>query len=689
MFLAVALSMNILMPGYSQEMTSEEESSTTAHTDLVPEDYFNLSLDELLNIKVTTASKLPEPISRSTSNIVIITEADLRKMGARTYQDALALIPGFVVGMKNLGEKTISLRGIYVSDSPGTLILLNGHVLNGARTGGASNQYLDELPVENIRQIEIIRGPGSALYGANAFLGLINIITKDADDIDGISLTVGSELESGSSVGQHYNLLYGNRFKNGIGLSLNMNWLDESGHDLEVNKDSFGHSGHAFSARERVDIQSMLEIGELRLRTRYFHRQADGFFGINHVLANGNNLSTYGGYLEAQWTHDLGNNLELKTNAYIDHIATDNYYLAMPPGAAPANSFFSLWNTAGYIGNPQIEETYLGGELQLTYSGFNKHTITGGIVSRYESQHDAKLYANFNPLPLTIVRNVSGNYNWMENAHRDIWSLYIQDIWDITDDFRLTAGIRFDEFSDFGFTANPRVGLLWKLSERLDLKFAYGTAFRAPDFGAQFIRNNPIIQGNPDLGPEEIQTCEVSLSYTWEDRFHTTITYFHSELDDLIQIPANRMKFENLRKVRVDGIEIEGRYHFKRGGHVMTYFTYNESELAGGRRFSDIPRKTVGAELNIPLGEHLNWNINGYWQDSSQRAYGDIRSDLDGYGLVNTTLLLKWPGKDHEMRFSVFNVFDEDYAFPAPPATLRDDYTAPGTSFVIEARLSF
>jgi iron complex outermembrane receptor protein len=656
---------------------------------LDPDDLMAMSLDDLLNIRIITASKVPEPRSKSTSNVYVLTASELKRLGVRTYHEALQMIPGFSVYLNTFGERVITLRGVYVADSPGVLILLNGHVLNGAREGTAVGQFLDEIPIEIIERIEVIRGPGSALYGANAFLGVINIITKKADDMGGLELRLNTEFESGNDIGQTYNLQYGKRFENDMGLSLNVNWLNHDGPELWASPDYFGRSGHASTGREQFDLQATLELGEFELHSRYFHRSADAFFGVLNVLEEGSDLDTDGMHVEAEWTHSLNANLELKARAYLDHIIFDNYYVGFPPGTAPAGSPFVAWNGTGLLGNPSIDETHFGGELQFTYEGRDSHILVGGIAYRYESQHDAQNYANRNPLPLPEVVNVSDVFNWIKNAHRSIYSVYVQDIWDLHDALRLTTGVRFDEFSDFGSTVNPRIGLSWRISDRFDTKLSYGKAFRAPSFNAQFLRSNPVSKSNPDLNAEEVQTFEASLAYKHGNRFLGSLTYYHTEIDDLIQVVPGINMYENAGKVDIDGLELELRLMFNRGGYLRGYYTVNSSSIDSGDNSANVPASTTGYELNLPIGEKLNWNVNAYWQSETEREMGDARDNVNDYGVLNTTLLVQNFWKGLELRFSVLNVLDNDYVYPAPRNTYVNDYPAPGRSFVVGATWRF
>jgi iron complex outermembrane receptor protein len=158
-----------------------------------------LSMAELLQVRIITASKVPEPLSKSTSDVTVFTSADIKRSGARSYHDLLKRVPGFILNKTHSGAAAVSVRG---TGATRILTLIDGHVLNEPEKGSAMNAFIDTLPIENIKRIEVIKGPGSALYGANAFLGIIHIITKDADDIDGIEISAGTEFESDQFVGR-------------------------------------------------------------------------------------------------------------------------------------------------------------------------------------------------------------------------------------------------------------------------------------------------------------------------------------------------------------------------------------------------------------------------------------------------------------------------------------------------------
>lgn len=657
-------------------------------TTSIEQSYFDLSLEDLSKVQVTTASKFPETRSKSTSNVFLITSADLKRIGARSYYDALTLIPGFsVYTERSLGMGT-PLRGIYTAGSPGVLILLNGREINPPRIGGASNQFQDNIPIESIKQIEIIKGPVSALYGANAFYGVINIITKNPDGIDGLELSVSTELETENNVGQQYNLMYGKRFTEQVGFMVNLNLLDHSGPKVRAGPDAFGRTDYISAGREILNLYSELEIRSLYLRGGYYERTTDGGYGTINIIEHQTERKTWGGTFEAEWTSDLTKDLHLKVIASLDHVKTDNYYVGFVPGTVPEGSPYLPWNSTGVIANPLINETCFGEDIQLTYQGWKNHIIVGGISHRYESQHDPKYNTNLRD-PGSPVKDVSDKFNWMESAHRNIYSSYLQDIWSIGNNLRLSSGIRFDNFSDFGFTVNPRVGLAWDISEKFDSKISYGTGFRAPTFSNQYIKNNPSRVANPDLGPEKAKSFETSIGYKLNSRLNGRATYYHTEYDELIADALEGRSYANVGEARVDGFELEGQYMFKNKGNIGAYYAFNHSRLGSGDDTPNVPNSTIGGNLNLPLGKRMDWNTNMYWQGKTQREEGDSREAMPDRTIVNTTLLLRKIWKSLELRFSVFNLFDEEYAYPAPPNTYPNDYKATGRSFVINAKYVF
>lgn len=223
---------------------------------------------------------------------------------------------------------------------------------------------------------------------------------------------------------------------------------------------------------------------------------------------------------------------------------------------------------------------------------------------------------------------------------------YVEDIWRIYDDLILNAGLRLDHYSDFGSSLNSRLGLTWRLHPRYSLRALYGTAFRAPDFRSLFLRS-PLVEGNPDLREEQVRTVELGFAADPFNGLSTRVTLYHNKLERLITVPAGATQFDN--------------------AGAMT---------------------SRGLELETPLTDRLGASLSFYWQDRSPRAAGDPRSDLSGYSLLDLNLVYRL-SSDVELGLVAYNLFDRDYALPAPAGTLAEDFRGAGRSVRAELRVVF
>ncbi len=650
---------------------------------------FEMTFAQLKDIEIITASRVPEKQSKSAATVSVFTSNEIRALGARTIFDVLQQLPGMGVTLGHLGYNIITLRGIQTKSSDKILFMLNGHMIMQPYSGSAVSSHLADLPVDYIARIEVVRGPGSTQYGANAFLGVVNIITKKPEEIDGTELSVSTEYEDRSEVGQRYNIMYGKRFKNDLGLALNVNVFNLDGPEIFVEKDAFGRSGNADTEHDQVDLQANLDMGPLTIRGRYTDTDKASFFGVSNVLGRNSEFKLKFGFLEARLELDFHEDLETLITVNVDHQNSKSRFEIFPAGSIPITHPLNKWNGTGYTGGPRLKSTITGGELQSSFRGFDRHTLTVGLIARHERQYDVKTYNNFNPGYLPTVRDVSDEYNFCENTSRDVFAVFFHDLWDITEQIRLTFGGRYDDYSDFGSNFSPRAGLTWSITEKLDLRLNYATAFRAPAFMDQYVKNNPVAAGNPDLDEEKIETLEAGVGIRLTERLFAGVTYFHNDIKDLIALPPGGGEFKNYQDVSVDGFEIEARYGFAGGASLALNYTYTDSQIENNRQFPNIVKHAGNLIANVPINKYLNWNINLFYQGKTARDAGDSRDDMNDYAVVNTSLLAKGFCKGLELQLSVFNLLDKDYAWPSPRNSVPGDYTAPGRSFILRACYKF
>ena len=269
----------------------------------------------------------------------------------------------------------------------------------------------------------------------------------------------------------------------------------------------------------------------------------------------------------------------------------------------------------------------------------------------------------------------------------------MEDIWDIRDNLRLTVGGRYDDYSDFGGHFSPRAGLWWEYLKGYDLKLLYGNAFRAPSFSELY----GLWYGNPDLGPEIIDTYEVSLGAQFTPPFSGRATYYQSFVKDGIStglVEGGVVQYTNHTEVKYEGVELELKYDFRRGSYLAANYTYQTDENLETHEpfYSVLPTYKGNIIANIRLNKYLNFNTYCHFRGGYNRRSESPRDDMESHVIFNATLIAKKflrRFKGLELRASVYNLFDEDYALPSASFRIPGDIPRPGRNYMFGIMYAF
>ncbi|MGR3219175.1 MAG: TonB-dependent receptor plug domain-containing protein [Candidatus Anammoxibacter sp.] len=651
---------------------------------------------------VSIASKMKEDISRAPSIVTVITAEEIENIGARTLTDILMIVPGFnVIKDASFGVKQFGARGIRRADEK-IKVLVDGHSLNMPFNGSAAT-FFDDLSLKNVKRIEIIRGPGSALYGANAFLAVINIITKDADDIDGVELASGF----GSFDTQEYSILFGKTFS-GIGVSGFIDYYNTNGLSDTIKEDALSVQpffslfsitpGDTDDSRNKIDLNLKLSYKDIEFNAKYMNKDTEPFVGSGFVLTN--EADQRFNYLMAdlRYKFNIREKFTVTPRIYYDQYDAEFFEQAVPDGFTIP---FDLDGDGdierfrdGILGDAVFTNRRLGADIQMDFDWTDSNSITLGFNYEWERQDNVTFHTNFDPLTgasLGSIQNVSKKANWIREVYRQIWAVYIQNKWDITDNLGLSIGIRHDHYSDFEGTTNPRVGLVWDFMENFNLKLLYGQAFRAPAFSELYTINNPVFIGNPNLKPETIRTYEIGLGYNPGKMINVNVNYFFNVIRDTIGLapkfsPLAPQVFDNLNGANIQGVEFDFKADLRNywdNAYVFANYTYLDAESKGDP-IPDVTKHKGSVGVNLGITKYLNANLNAFIRGPSVRAEADRRDDSPGYAIVNFTLVVKDFFKGMKAKASLFNLFDKDYNDPSPINTIPTDLPRPGRTFYIE-----
>ncbi len=296
--------------------------------------------------------------------------------------------------------------------------------------------------------------------------------------------------------------------------------------------------------------------------------------------------------------------------------------------------------------------------------------------------------------PLFSVTDTA--YVFVPEGDRENYHLYIQDIWQYANDWELTAGLRYDDFSDFGSTANPRLALVWATRHDLTTKLLYGEAFRSPTFTEALVQNNPSKKGNPNLAPETIRTIELAFDYRPTGEIQLDVSLYHYDWRDMIQyvpdpLPAMPATAQNIGRQTGHGLEMAANWQASKTLLL-------QGNIAWQKSIDEETGKDAGYTPNVQTYVRADWSFLAYWYINIQvnwvgerrRRSGDLRDPLDDYTIVDLTLRHANITKDWEFAILARNIFDEDVREPSVnAASLPNDMPQAGRSVFGEVRYHF
>lgn len=646
---------------------------------------------------VTIASGLRQPIARAPSVATVVTAEDIAAIGAADLDEVLETVPGFHVARSPLGYNPIyTIRGISTQYNPQVLMLVNGIPITGVTFGDRSIVW-GGMPVENVARIEVIRGPGSALYGADAFSGVINIITKTSEDIDGtqLGLRVGS-FRSGDAWAQ-----YGGEI-GGYQLAAYLRAGSTDGHKRTISADAQSYldtlppgssatlaPGSVNLGRNAID--SRLDITRDRWQFRIGYQQRDNVgtgAGIASALDPqgknfGERISTDITFHDSSFRPDLDLTVQV---SYLDIEERSDLRL-YPPGT---NFFGTTPYPNGVIGNPYKWERHLRLNLSATYTGTESHRLRFGTGTQddnlYRTQ-ESNNYSTGSPGPIVLTTP------FLSPHSRRVSFAYLQDEWSFMQDWYLTAGIRRDHYSDFGNTTNPRLALVWDTAYNMTSKLLYGRAFRPPSFSELYNENNTVALGNQILKPETNESLELAFAWQPVSWLQTNLNLFKYQMKDILRFvdPGTGIaQAQNAGRQRGNGFEVE-----------VVWDANNDLRFSGNfaqqRSVDEATNQDSGNAPRHHFYARADWRFIPSWTLDTQLNYvadrkrepGDARPAIADYHTVDLTLRTK-QFENWDIAFKVANLFDADAREPSPsPGLIPNDLPLAPREFRLELNRQF
>ena len=494
----------------------------------------DFSLEELMNVEVAVASKTKEKSLQETPGIVsVITAEEIAQTGARDLIDVLRLVPGFDFGMDVANVVGIGMRGNWVHEGK-VLMLIDGIEMNERNYGNLAlgNHY----PLEHIKRIEIMRGPGSVNYGGFAESGVINIITKSTEDIDGVQLNV-THGQMPKAIGrQNVSFLYGNK----INSDLEVTAAGYIGSGIRSDEDYTDPTGKKLNMAD----SSQLIPNSLNLGLRYGHFNSR-FLVDNYRIHSSDG---YGEIADPPWKV----NFQMWAYQASYHRDLNNYLKLNIEGGYQHDVSWAMDNgIAEDLIKNLVQHSWL--KTRLNYALNDKFQLAGGFEFYLDKSTDKSL----NPQTIPDFHNYT---LFLESDYKSKWG-------------NITAGIRYDHHNIFGSAVVPRLALT-NVIDKFHYKLLYGFSFRTP------VAYNVYL--NPNIQTEKNRVFEAEMGYQIHKNMSLMLNVFNnmatnSIVYDFSPSIDSENYFNSAEKMGTRGLEMEWRFKDSWGNVGLTHSFYQKA----------------------------------------------------------------------------------------------------------------
>ncbi|MGL1958464.1 MAG: TonB-dependent receptor [Colwellia sp.] len=597
-------------------------------------------------IEVTGSTLIAENLKTVPAAVTVFSYAQLQGLGFDSLGELMTIVPGFQSYRSTMNSfaKHFSSRGRRNSiPSVEVLVLMDGQRLNEPRASG-SPIIVPAIQLANIERVEFIRGPGAALYGSNAMLGVINIITrKDANEVN---------IAFGTNSHRHIHAISSFDLAN-VNIDIFARYDNDTGQTYQV-KDTY--------SPEQVIITDPLTFFDVNLKLRWHDTQLN----IQHNSAkssdfySANRISHKFNQFEADFSYiSFKQNINWSTiNAWLWLSYSESSYFShiqlTPKGAlAP-------------ISQPTSDEplhgatTFEDREVRLQWHNNWEVNSQSSLQFGFEYRHIdvPNIYASNN---FDLEALSQGNYPiqyYGENSsastiveydsQRNVFGAYSQYSAQPYKNSHLTLSLRYDDFSQIGSKVSPRIAWTQELNEQQSIKLIYGEAFRAPSESELNLVNNPTLLGNPHLQPETVESIDLIWFSQWSAA-SLSIGYFENSFkDSIIQVHVkdSLLQYQNISAIeKTRGLEFELKYEVN--DHLLVQAAYTKFIENSDSSFREADQL---ASLSINYHQD-NWNANivaSFHDNRAMLTDTGERKSIDQYwhlaGKINYLFATQWQG---------------------------------------------
>lgn len=599
------------------------------------QDLTALSLEQLMDIPVVAASKYAQPQHEVAASVSVITREDIRTFGWRTLGEALASLPGFHTTYDRL-YTYIGARGLGIPGDYNTrlLITLNGNRLNEPTYDSVMAGHEFPLDQDLIERIEVIPGPGGAVYGQNALFGVINVVTRDGAGLNGTEVAAAWQSPQGL---RQVRLSHGRVLDNGVDLLLSASGLRARGEDRFYDYGA-GGAGVAAGLDGERDEKLFLRLarGPWSFDLAYGNRRKDDATALDQADP----------LVPGQYSRDRYLSTQLQ---YEDHFAGHTQHL-LARASLGEYRYDSVYVYGGVGGRYTAASAMRGFELRWLNTAWAAHKFMLGLELQDSPRQDQ---VGHYPDPLN-------NYYLLGSGWRA--GVYAQDEWRLSDALVATLGLRADRNNVGGTHLSPRAALIWQASPVTTAKLLFGRAQRSPNVYEQ---DWDWAAGQypaplPAIADERIETSELVLDHRLAPDLALRAAVYQWSLRDMMVWNSAASRSDSGPPVRARGAEFSADRRWASGARLRASVSLQDAQMPGGQRLVNAPKWLGKLHVAAPLPGGARLGVE--WLAESRRRTVD-GGHVAGHAVTNLHLTQRLlPGVD--LSLGLYNLLERRYSHP-------------------------
>jgi len=637
-------------------------ATAAAWSDTTP-DLSALSLEQLLDVTIVGASKYAQKQEEVAAAVTVITRQEIQAFGWHTLAEALSSLPG-VYTTYDRQYSYLGMRGFGLPGDLNTrvLITIDGNRVNDPTFDQGPTGPEFPLDMDMVERIEFIPGPGGAVYGQNAMLGVVNVITRSGATVEGAEFAAAYQDPEAARVGR---ATWGATLANGVDLLASASDLESRGENRSFDFGASGVSGTAVGMDGERNQQILARIGSgaWTLEEIYGnHTKEDptaaflsdplvpgGYQGDRHSLTQ----------LEFQHSYAAGNTLQVSGRLFD---GSESYSSRLTFAGAP---FLS----------PASSE-WFGAELRVLSTALVGQKLMIGVETQdNRRENQAAVYPS----------DPGADYFIGRSDYRI--GLYVQDEWHAGESLSATVGLRLDRDDATGEKASPRLGLIWQAASATTLKALYGVAHRTPNAYERDYNDGVTQVSNLTLRGETIDTLEFAVDERVSGNLALRASVYQWTLQDPITLgtaPADGLpQYQSGETVKARGMELSADRTWDIGARLRGSLSTQDAGYADGRGLANSPKLLGKLNLSAPVaatGAHAGYEL----RYDSRRQTRD-GTYLGGYVLSNLIVSTDRLAQGLGLSFGIYNFFDKRYAQPGADTNWQNAFEQDGRSIRLKA----